>query len=153
MIVAGIDPGKGGGIAVINEIGHCETILMPLTEEGNVDGCGVMRFLAERDAEFAVIEQVHSMPTDAKPRAFSFGFVTGQVHTCGQLLGTEPRAVSPQKWKRAWGLIKTDKSASRAKAIEVFPLAAEQFKRVKDTGRAEAALIAAFHLSMHRRDE
>lgn len=49
--------------------------------------------------------------------------------------------VAPAKWKKALGL-SPDKAASRAKASQIFPACADQWARVKDDGRAEAALIA-----------
>jgi hypothetical protein len=46
------------------------------------------------------------------------------------------------EWKKANGLVKKPKSASRGLAMELWPDAAPLFKRVKDDGRAEACLIA-----------
>jgi hypothetical protein len=53
--------------------------------------------------------------------------------------------VSPAKWKKALGL-SADKGASRRRAIELWPERAQWFARVKDDGRAEAALIAYWWL-------
>ena len=41
-------------------------------------------------------------------------------------------------------MLKKKKEASRSKAKTMWPDFAEQFKRVKDDGRAEAALIAFY---------
>jgi hypothetical protein len=151
MIVGGIDPGITGGLAVVNEHAWCETQIMPVIDHV-VDGAAVMRFFAERDVEFIVIEAVHSMPKQGVKSTFSFGYSAGQVRTVGQLICIKPRMIRPQEWKRAWGLIGTSKEASVRKAIELFPQAADQFKRKKDHGRAEAALMAAYHLGMHKRE-
>jgi hypothetical protein len=40
--------------------------------------------------------------------------------------------------------LSTDKNASRALASQFFPDCSDQWKRVKDDGRAEAALIAHY---------
>jgi crossover junction endodeoxyribonuclease RuvC len=57
--------------------------------------------------------------------------------------------VTPAQWKFGVGLNavsgqdqKARKNASREKAIELFPQYADLFARVKDDGRAEAALMA-----------
>jgi hypothetical protein len=52
--------------------------------------------------------------------------------------------VTPTKWKRALGL-GADKGDSRRRAMETWPYMASKFARVKDDGRAEAALIAWWH--------
>jgi len=54
--------------------------------------------------------------------------------------------VPPAKWKRDMQL-NASKDGSRAKAIQLWPAQAGEFKRVKDDGRAEACLIAKWGLS------
>jgi hypothetical protein len=51
--------------------------------------------------------------------------------------------VDPSAWKKTMRL-STDKNASRALASQYFPDCADQWARVKDDGRAEAALIALY---------
>jgi crossover junction endodeoxyribonuclease RuvC len=150
MIIGGIDPGMGGGLAVVNEHGDCETVLMPSIDDV-VDGAAALRFFTERDVEFVVIEKTNGNPKFGCTGNFSFGISTGAARTVGQIICCTPRIVKPQEWKKAFQLIKTNKTASRELAAKMFPRAAEQFKRVKDDGRAEAALIAAYHLNMHGR--
>jgi len=52
--------------------------------------------------------------------------------------------VTPGAWKVAAGLRGKDKSASRDLATRCWPSWAESFRRVRDDGRAEAALIAIY---------
>jgi len=59
--------------------------------------------------------------------------------------GIPVRWVSASKWKRALGL-SADKGASRRRATELWPAQSAMFARVKDDGRAEAALIAYYWL-------
>jgi crossover junction endodeoxyribonuclease RuvC len=54
---------------------------------------------------------------------------------------------TPACWKRAVGLSLDSKDAARAEAIRRWPGKAAIFARVKDDGRAEAALIAAAGLA------
>ena len=51
--------------------------------------------------------------------------------------------VSPQTWKRLFQL-GADKRECRVTATRLFPLNVTDFCRVRDDGRAEAALIALF---------
>jgi crossover junction endodeoxyribonuclease RuvC len=149
MIVGGIDPGLGGGLSVVNSDGDCETMLMPITDDNIVDGAEVMRFFVDCGVEFVCIERTHSMPRQGVKSTFTFGFVSGQVAGVTQVMMVPHLWITPQAWKKGWGLIKADKIASNVLASTVFPQAAGQFKRVKDNGRAEAALIAGLHLGMH----
>jgi crossover junction endodeoxyribonuclease RuvC len=148
MIVGGIDPGKSGGLAVVNELGDCETTLMPVDEDGLVDGAAILRFFAERDAEIIIIERVSAMPKQGVTSSFNFGHSAGAARASAQCLLLPIRMVEPQVWKRAAGLIKKSKTASRELASTLFPRAAQQFKRAKDDGRAEAALMGAWHLGI-----
>ena len=52
--------------------------------------------------------------------------------------------VRPAKWKKYFNLIKTEKDASRTKAIEVFPYISKHLSRKKDSNKADAILIASF---------
>lgn len=151
MVVAGIDPGLGGGVAVVNagnNTSWCETILMPVMD-GIVDSFAVGKFLSEHYVEFVVIEKTHSMPKQGVKSTFTFGFVSGQVRGAAEALGFPCMTVTPTKWKRALDLIGRDKNASREVAMQIFPNARQQFARVKDHGRAEAALLAAWHLGLY----
>jgi crossover junction endodeoxyribonuclease RuvC len=49
--------------------------------------------------------------------------------------------IAPQVWRKV-AKVRGGKDASRMRACELFPRDAALFARVKDDGRAEAALIA-----------
>ena len=51
--------------------------------------------------------------------------------------------VRPAKWKKYFNLIKTEKDASRTKAIEIFPYISPNYQK-KDSNKADAILIASF---------
>ncbi|MFS9669006.1 hypothetical protein, partial [Klebsiella pneumoniae] len=53
--------------------------------------------------------------------------------------------VKPTVWKSSLQ-VPRDKNQARARATQLFPSAAAQVARVKDDGRAEAALIAFWGL-------
>jgi hypothetical protein len=147
MVVAGIDPGLSGGVAVVSPDYGCTSILMPVAD-GIIDSFAVGQFLTDHCVEFVVIEKTHSMPKQGVKSTFTFGFVSGQVRGAAEALGFPCKTVRPQEWKKHFDLINKDKNASRACATALFPRSCHQFLRVKDHGRAEAALIAAMHLGL-----
>jgi hypothetical protein len=55
------------------------------------------------------------------------------------------RHVSPAKFKRALGL-NSDGEASRARAIDTWPMSADLFSRKRNHNRAEAALLGLYSL-------
>jgi crossover junction endodeoxyribonuclease RuvC len=67
----------------------------------------------------------------------SFGLAKGVL--AGLKIPTS--TVTPGKWKKALQL-NAGKDGSRAKAVQIWPEHAGEFKRVKDDGKAEACLIA-----------
>jgi len=150
MIVAGIDPGLGGAIAVMNECRHCETSDMPTMGEGTqrmINAHEVARFLTERDVEFAVVEEVSAMPKQGVSSTFRFGGAYYGILCTLQVLGIPYQVVRPAAWKKAMG-VPADKEVCRRKAIELLPKAAQQFARKKDDGRAEAALLCLWKLGL-----
>lgn len=74
---------------------------------------------------------------------FSFGESFGIVKGVMAGRGININLVTPAKWKKAMEL-NAGKDGSRAMALQMWPEHAELFKRVKDDGRAEAALLAEF---------
>ena len=57
--------------------------------------------------------------------------------------------VRPAKWKKYFNLIKTEKEASRTKAIEIFPQISSKLSKKKDNNKADAILIASFFNNTH----
>ena len=62
---------------------------------------------------------------------------------CVDALGVAVTLVTPAKWK-ATLRVPADKSASRQRAAQLWPGLAGTFARVKDDGRAEAAMIGLY---------
>ena len=70
------------------------------------------------------------------------GRALGAIEAIPQSLGLVTTYATPSAWKKSMGLIGKDKGASRQLATDLYPSWAAMFKRVKDDGRAEAALLA-----------
>jgi len=153
MIIGGIDPGFSGAIAVINDFDLCETCDMPTIGDGSqkmINAPRLVQFLKERDVEFVVVEEVTAIPGCGAGGMFRFGGAYYAALAALQLACIPYATVRPHKWKKDMGLSK-DKLTSRRKATERFPSAYQQFERVKDDGRAEAALLALWWLDGRQR--
>jgi len=150
VITLGVDPGKSGAIAALDERGHLlgvedmpvvGPIISPVLLDEIVHNWHDP--LAEHPGT-AVVEDVHAMPKQGVSSSFSFGRSLGVAEGVLAGDGWAIVYVSPARWKRMLGL-SADKGASRRRAIELWPAKAKAFARVKDDGRAEAALIALWH--------
>jgi crossover junction endodeoxyribonuclease RuvC len=93
----------------------------------------------------AYVELVGARPGEGAVGAFAFGRSRGVVEGVLGALGVPVTFIAPTSWKRAVGLPAGRdgaKDAARSEAIRRWPDQAGLFARVKDDGRAEAALIA-----------
>jgi crossover junction endodeoxyribonuclease RuvC len=75
--------------------------------------------------------------------AFSFGFAYGVVRGILAQAQVPFQLVTPNEWKRSFRL-GPDKNEARLMASRMFPANHKDFSRVRDDGRAEAALLALF---------
>lgn len=75
---------------------------------------------------------------------FSFGKSAGIIEGVTSALGFPMTTVAPNSWKARAGLMNAEKDRSRARALQLYPSAARDLARKKDTGRADAILIARF---------
>lgn len=152
-LILGIDPGFTGSVAVIDAAGTSlrGIVDMPLKREIGAKDRSVidaekLKYEIEaltHEISFAVIEKVTASPQMGVTSAFRFG--EGYGILVGVLAALEIKTVHviPSVWKLAFGLSR-DKKASVLKAIDLFPGSEKWFTRVKDHGRAEAALIAYY---------
>jgi crossover junction endodeoxyribonuclease RuvC len=147
-LIVGVDPGLSGAIALVDLDGQLiDAYDMPVVD-GLVSSALLATYEGWRTTPYrfhAVIEDVHSMPRQGVASTFTFGRAVGAVEATFGVLGVPVTRVAPTKWKKAYGLGK-DKGESRRRAIELWPDNARLFARVKDDGRAEAALIALWYV-------
>lgn len=90
------------------------------------------------------IESVHSMPGQGVRSTFDFGMNFGIWLGVIAALNIPMELVTPQEWKKHYGLIGKDKDASRIIAVQLFPQMAMELKLKKYNGRAEALLLAEY---------
>ena len=150
MRVIGIDPGLSGAIAVIN--GNDDLIIfdMPtMTVERNgkakrqVSASVLAQILktAKSDDCHVFVEKVSAMAGQGVTSVFSFGRSFGMIEGILAALHMPVTYVAPATWVKAVHR-GAGKDASRSRAMELFPDNQADFKRVKDDGRSDAALIA-----------
>ena len=137
MMILGIDPGVKGALSVFNTDDNRVTCHdMPDTTAGLVD-----LLLKLPPIDFCAVEKPFFPQMIGIKNAAKIAEAYGALKACLHFTGIPTREVRPAEWKAALGL-SSSKSASREKAGMLFPDDADQWKRVKDDGRAESALIA-----------
>jgi crossover junction endodeoxyribonuclease RuvC len=146
--VLGVDPGLKGAFAFLSLGGDLiEVEDMPYVGK-EVNAHLIARLiLGYGPVRHAIVERAQPMPKQGISGTFNYG--TGYGKILGVLAALDiPIIHMPSGWKTKMHLGK-DKNMSRQRASERWPYAADYFKRVKDDGRAEAALMAAHWLELN----
>ena len=97
--------------------------------------------------------QVSAMPGQGVTSMFNFGQSFGILKGICSAMQLPMYFVRPAKWKKYFGLIKSEKDASRTKAIEMFPYFSSQLSKKKDSNKADAILIASFYYETYKLEE
>lgn len=150
-LTIGVDPGKFGAFALLDSYGELLGVEdMPVVGK-HVSVPLVVEIFQDWTTEdsgtdiICVIEDVWSSPQMGVTSAFSFGRSKGLVEGIATMSDCRIEYVSPVQWKRGMKLGK-DKGKARDMAMKRWPVRRDLFKRVKDDGRAEAALIALWQV-------
>lgn len=154
--IIGIDPGASGAVAILQTNGDLVHVFEMPAVEIMVGGkakrrvspemlAAELKLYADQGA-CAVIEQVGAMPGQGVSSMFAFGESFGLAKGVLAGMAIPTKTVLPTKWKRSLQL-NSGKDGSRAKAASLWPSHAGEFKRIKDDGKAEAALIAYWGLT------
>jgi len=167
MRILSIDPGKNGALVLLDLCNlTMRTEKVPLIKnkgaKPEIDKNMLYKHTTDMlaNADFLVIEDVHSMPRDGVVSAFSFGYFNGFIDGCLQgarWRANDPRVyrTPPQVWKAALGLLR-DKSLpqnrqvkeAKERAIRLAHAMYPQCVDILDTeGKCEATLIG-FHWLM-----
>ena len=100
-----------------------------------------------------VVEQVNAMPGQGVTSMFNFGQSFGILKGICSAMQLPMYFVRPSKWKKYFGLIKSEKDASRTRAIEMFPYFSSHLSKKKDSNKADAILIASFYHETYKSEE
>jgi crossover junction endodeoxyribonuclease RuvC len=151
MIICGIDPGLSGALAFFDPAtGNLDVLDMPTLLAGVrgkriLDEDAVARAVDIRSSALthAFVELVGTRPGEGAVGAFSFGQGYGLLRGVLAAHFVPRTYVRPAVWKKALS-VPAQKDGARARASELLPRYAGCWTRVKDDGRAEAAMIAVY---------
>lgn len=165
MVYVGIDPGLGGALAVIATSGRIIVTDTPVLTikvgkskkqiMDNARAVGMIIKVLDHAKQgghdlHVFIEKVNAMPaiggrSIGATSAFNFGMGYGIWQGILSALKIPYTLVVPVRWKKAtMPDANKEKGASIMRVKQLYPHIAEQFKRKKDHGRADAVLIATY---------
>ena len=149
MLIIGIDPGISGSICFLEDGRILDVLEMPTMADGKknkkqVNGSQIYNEILNKINKIqkqdvrVVIEQVSAMPGQGVTSMFNFGQSFGILKGICSAMQLPMYFVRPAKWKKYFGLINSEKDASRTKAIEMFPYFSPQLSKKKSPNKAEA---------------
>ena len=156
MYIIGIDPGISGAVCFFKDGEIIDVIEMPTMAEGKknkrqVNGSQIYNEISKKINNYkkndirVVIEHVSAMPGQGVTSMFNFGQSFGILKGICSAMQLPMFFVRPAKWKKYFGLINSEKDASRTRAIEMFPYFSSHLSKKKDSNKADAILIASFY--------
>ena len=163
MFIIGIDPGISGSICFFEDGKILDVIEMPTMNEGKknkrqVNGAQIYNEITDRINKLqkkdvrVVVEQVSAMPGQGVTSMFNFGQSFGIIKGICSAMQLPLYFVRPAKWKKYFNLIKSEKDASRTRAIEIFPYFSSKLSKKKDSNKADAILIASFYYETYKKE-
>ena len=163
MFIIGIDPGISGSICFFQDGKINDVVEMPTMTDGKknkkqVNGSQIFNEISNRIKKIdkkdikVVIEQVSAMPGQGVTSMFNFGQSFGILKGICSAMQLPMYFVRPAKWKKYYNLINSQKDASRARAIEIFPYFSSQLSKKKDCNKADAILIASFYNETYKNE-
>lgn len=133
----GIDPGKNGGIAVMDEDGKIKFLRkMPATPQDLFDILKIEKEAVQlpnglqkaHNDIICILEKVGGRPGNAGSAMFNFGKGYGHIEMALIALGIPTETVTPQKWEKEYQLGSSSscstvewKNRLKAKAQQLFP--------------------------------
>jgi crossover junction endodeoxyribonuclease RuvC len=149
MIIAGLDPGLSGAIAILDRHGNVllvedtpvHTIRTGKKTHHTIDLPALRSLLTAQPIDHIVLERVAARPGQGVSSMFNFGY--GADALFGLVVGLQIPCsfVTPQTWQR-WARCGPSPDAARQQAGLLYPGIADRLTRKKDAGRADAILIA-----------
>ena len=146
-MILGIDVGISGAVALLDggklvSVHDMPTVSVTVggKKKRRIDARALYELLQFEKLQHAFIEIVNARPNQGVSSMFAFGQASGIAEAIAWVMTPDVTGVRPQTWKKHFNL-GNDKVSSRELASQLWPDQADRFKRVKDDGRAEAALI------------
>jgi len=144
-LFVGVDPGKTGAVAVVNERGEPQWVDDMPRIGGEIDASGFVEMLRESRNMIlsAAIERTQAMPQTPRSVCHSLGMSEGMALAGLLMLNVRIIRPRPAEWKRAMG-VPADKAQAKEKAEMMFPVMKHRLTRACDHNRAEALLLADY---------
>lgn len=152
MIIVGIDPGLSGAMVQIDTdaVSHIYGALFPTSlnkkkREFNLsllNNC--FDFLIDDRSTLVSIERVHAVKGNGVSSSFSFGRSFGALEMAAHYSSSNVNYVTPQAWKKKFGLIGKGKDESRLLAKKMWPNSNLFDKVGAGQAFADAAFIALY---------
>ena len=146
----GIDIGANGAFSLYVNGKFERVIDMPCVEvirggkkKNHISAQGVAAAIKELNPTHAVVEKVGAMPNQGVSSMFTFGRAAGLIEGALAALNVPVTYVTPQAWMKATQCGK-GKDAIRHRCMELHPEHQQLFARVKDSGRADATMMAYY---------
>lgn len=150
MKILGIDPGSISGAYAVLETTTGAVIVGDIpTSDKNVNSSELSRLLLTYSPQRVVLELVGARPQQGAASTFNFGRGVGRIEGVIASCEISLEYVTPGVWKKFFRLPGTSKDPrskelSRTRAIDLYP-SIDGLSRKKDSGRAEALLIAHWY--------
>lgn len=148
MKVGGIDPGKKGGLTIIEDEKVIERIAMPIDENDNIDWGEIANFLSKHSPNIVYIEQVSARPGQGVCSMFSFGKAYGGLFGVCGALKIKVKTVIPRTWQKKLMGDETHEKEDTIKFVqEKFPnisLLATSRSKVAHDGISDSIAIAYY---------
>lgn len=146
--IIGIDPGKNGGIAILDDGELTELIPMPATIRDIFNN--IIDYTCEPKYIVAhcciYLEKVSARPGNGAASMFLFGQEFGWLQMAAAAAGCETHEVTPSKWQRAIGVAKRETNESHSHYKNRLKQMAQQLFPAKrfTLATCDAALIAYY---------
>jgi crossover junction endodeoxyribonuclease RuvC len=148
--IIGVDIGAAGAFSLYVDGKFERVIDMPCVEvirggktKNHISAQGVASAIKELNPTHAIVEKVGAMPNQGVTSMFAFGRAAGLIEGALAALSVPITFVTPQAWMKATACGK-GKDAIRHRCMELHPDHQQQFARVKDSGRADATMMAYY---------
>jgi crossover junction endodeoxyribonuclease RuvC len=157
-VILGVDPGLSGALAAVSlETGKLIAVYdMPtFSKKGSkktineINDQELAYLVGIIEPSLAVVEGVNAFPGQGVTSMFRLGAAYGTIKGVLAGMGIPFVTAHPATWKKDMRL-SGDKALSRQTATRQWPDMSTHFKRVKDDGRAEAALLALWLQRQHK---
>lgn len=166
MIYIGIDPGISGAVAIIDH--NMEYWASRLWSESSDIVVWLENALERQPPDYTVLEDVNAYPAKRKVKNKTTGVdeelsqgissTSKFIRNAGWWEGGldwahfKYKKIRPQEWQKSCGVVgkKKDPMSGLNKARELFPTA--PLSRKKDSGVADALLMARYALILHRQE-